>query len=202
MKMQEHLYPIHDRTLQRGAKEKLLGQRGLVLWFTGLSGSGKSTLAQHVEERLHTQGRLTQLLDGDNIRTGLNRDLDFSPEARRENIRRIAEVAKLFAQNGTITLVSFISPTREMRAQAADIIGEADFYEVFVDTPLEICEERDVKGLYAKARAGQIKGFTGIDAPYEAPENPAFRAATKGKSVAESVDAIYTWLAPKLSLAK
>lgn len=198
---QKNLFPIHDRTLQRQAKETLLGQRGKVLWFTGLSGSGKSTLAQYLEEKLYAEGRFTQLLDGDNIRTGLNRDLDFSPQARQENIRRIAEVARLFAQAGCITIVSFISPTIAMRQQAREIIGATDFLEIFVDTPLEVCEQRDVKGLYAKARAGEIKDFTGISAPYEAPQSPDLRVRTEKQSVEDSVAQIYQWLHPHLSLS-
>ncbi len=197
--VQKYLYPIHDRTLQRQAKERLLGQRGKVLWFTGLSGSGKSTLAQHLEERLFAEGHLTKLLDGDNIRTGLNNDLDFSPEARTENIRRISEVAKLFAQTGIVTLVSFISPSRAMRKAAQEIIGETDFLEVFVDTPLEVCEQRDVKGLYAKARSGEIKNFTGIDAPYEAPDAPAVRIQTANQTINESVDELFSFLVPHIS---
>lgn len=176
--MEEHIHPIFDKILQRSDKEALLQQRGLVVWFTGLSGSGKSTIAQHVERALHAQGHLSMLLDGDNIRTGLNSNVGFSAEDRTENIRRIAEVAKLFVSCGVITLCSFVSPTREIRAQAKQIIGEADFQEIFVNTPLEICEQRDVKGLYKKARAGIIKNFTGIDAPFEAPLSPALDLKT------------------------
>ena len=158
--------------LQRNDREKLLNQRGVVLWFTGLSGSGKSTLAIALERELHNEGFVCRLLDGDNIRTGINNNLGFSEDDRKENIRRIAEVAKLFADSGIITIASFISPTNEVRKMAGDIIGKDDFLEVFISTPLEVCEQRDVKGLYKKARAGIIKDFTGISAPFEAPENP------------------------------
>ena len=149
----KNIFPINNKMLTKEDKENLLKQRGVVLWFTGLSGSGKSTLAINVERELFTSGYLTQILDGDNIRSGLNKDLGFSEEDRKENIRRIAEVAKLFANCGVVTLTSFVSPTREIRKLAADIIGEGLFYEIYVNAPLEVCEERDVKGLYKKARA-------------------------------------------------
>ena len=161
----------HDQTVSREAKEKLFKQQGKVLWFTGLSGSGKSTIANATEHKLHELGYKTMVLDGDNIRMGLCKDLGFSPQDRSENIRRISEVAKLFAESGTIVLTAFISPYREDREMARSIIGP-DFIEIFVDTPLDVCEARDPKGLYKKARAGEIKGFTGIDSPYEAPLRP------------------------------
>ncbi|MFK7972199.1 MAG: adenylyl-sulfate kinase [Bacteroidia bacterium] len=167
--MAENIHPIFDQILQRKDKEELLGQKSLVIWLTGLSGSGKSTIAKLVERELHTQGRLTMLLDGDNVRAGLNNNLGFSEDDRTENIRRIAETAKLFLNCGIITICSFVSPTRAIRAQARDIIGADNFKEVYVNAPIEVCEERDVKGLYKKARAGEIKNFTGIDAPFEAP---------------------------------
>lgn len=170
--MPEHIHPIFDHILQRQDKEQLLGQKSMVIWLTGLSGSGKSTIARFVERQLHDKGNLTMLLDGDNVRTGLNNNLGFSEEDRTENIRRIAETAKLFLNCGIITICSFVSPTRAIRAQAREIIGAENFIEVFVNTPLEICEARDVKGLYKKARAGEIKNFTGIDAPFEAPLHP------------------------------
>jgi adenylylsulfate kinase len=162
----------HNFTVSREQRETSGGHKGKVIWFTGLSGSGKSTVANALDEVLHKRGLKTYILDGDNVRMGLNKDLGFSPEDRKENIRRIAETAKLFADAGTIVLTAFISPYREDREFARTIIGEEDFVEVFVDTPLEECEKRDPKGLYKKARAGEIKGFTGIDAPYEKPENP------------------------------
>lgn len=184
--MAENIHPIFERTVQRPAREARNGHRGGVLWLTGLSGSGKSTIATAVERELFDAGHFVVLLDGDNVRTGLCGDLGFSLEGRRENIRRIAEAAKLFVAVGAQVLCSFVSPTREIRALAREIIGEDDFYEIFVNTPLEICEARDVKGLYAKARAGEIKGFTGIDSPYEAPEAPFLDLKTAEQTVEES----------------
>ncbi len=180
--MDNNIHSVFGQMLQRTEREQRLGQRAKVLWLTGLSGSGKSTIAIGLEQALFTAGFFPQMLDGDNVRMGINNNLGFSLEDRAENIRRIAEVAKLYAHSGIVVLCSFISPTREMRKLAADIIGD-DFLEIFVDTPLEICEARDVKGLYAKARRGEIKGFTGIDSPYEAPENPFLRLSTANKSV-------------------
>ncbi len=168
--MIENIHPIFDQILTRADKEQLLKQRSIVVWLTGLSGSGKSTIAEALEKELYTRGFMTQLLDGDNIRSGINRNLGFSPADRQENIRRIAEVANLFLQAGVITICSFVSPTQAIRQTAKDIVGAADFLEVYVNAPLEVCEARDVKGLYKKARAGEIKQFTGIDAPFEAPE--------------------------------
>ena len=188
------LYPIHDSLVSRQEKEKLLSQQGMVFWFTGLSGSGKSTIATAFQRTLYEQGYLAEVLDGDNIRTGLNNNLSFSEADRAENIRRIAEVAKLFCQNGLITICSFISPTIAMREQARTIIGPGDFVEVFVDTPLEICEQRDVKGLYARARRGEIKGFTGIDSPFEAPVNPMIRIDTTAVGVKEAVENLIKYL--------
>lgn len=182
-----NIYPIFDRMLTRADKERLLGQRGVMLWFTGLSGSGKSTLAIALERALQERGKLCRILDGDNIRTGINNNLGFSDEDRTENIRRIAEVAKLFVDTGIITLAAFISPTERMRQMARTIIGDADFKEIYVSTPVEECERRDVKGLYAKARAGLVKNFTGISAPFEAPAAPALTLDTSRLSVAESV---------------
>lgn len=174
----ENIYPIFDRMLSRQDKENLLGQRGVMLWFTGLSGSGKSTVAIALERELHRRGLLCRILDGDNIRSGINSNLGFTEEDRRENIRRIAEVSKLFVDTGIITIAAFISPTEELRQLAADIIGEADFKEIYISTPLAECERRDVKGLYAKARRGEVKHFTGISAPFEAPAHPALSLDT------------------------
>lgn len=196
--MQTHIHPIFDRLLQRDDREKRLGQRSVVLWLTGLSGSGKSTIAQHLERYLYNQGYFAQVLDGDNIRAGICNNLGFSEEDRSENIRRIAEVAKLYLHSGIITLNSFISPTREIRAMAAEIIGATDFIEIYINAPLEICEKRDVKGLYAKARQGIIKGFTGIDQPYEAPESPALEIRTDECSIEEAVAAIYAFILPQI----
>ena len=189
-----NIYPIFDRMLARADKERLLGQRGVMLWFTGLSGSGKSTVAVALERELHRRGRLCRLLDGDNIRTGINAGLGFSADDRRENIRRIAEVGKLFVDTGIITLAAFVSPTEELRTLARDIIGAADFKEIFVATPLEECERRDVKGLYARARRGEVKNFTGISAPFEAPQNPALVLDTTDTPVEESVGKVLALL--------
>ncbi len=178
--------------ISRHEREIRLGQRACVFWFTGLSGSGKSTLAIALERQLFDLDYQVVLLDGDNIRTGINNNLGFSLEDRTENIRRIAEVAKLFLANGIITLVSFISPTREMRKMAGEIIGAEHFAEVFIDTPLEICEQRDVKGLYKKARAGDIPDFTGIHSPYESPEHPAIHIQTENQSIEASLHQLQT----------
>ena len=183
-----NIFPT-DKILQRADKEKLLEQKGFAIWFTGLSGSGKTTIAIELEKELHNKGLLTQILDGDNIRTGINNNLGFSDADRTENIRRIAEVAKLFVNSGLVTICCFVSPTEEIRNTAKNIIGTNDFLEVFVNTPIEICEQRDVKGLYAKARKGEIKDFTGVSAPFEAPANPAIELTDK-LSVAESVNKI------------
>ena len=196
----ENIDPIFDRLLSREEREVRLQQRAKVLWLTGLSGSGKSTIAQGLEHRLFAEGYFPQVLDGDNIRTGINNNLGFSLEDRQENIRRIAEVAKLYLDSGVIVLCSFISPTREIRVLAEGIIGKEDFLEIFIDTPLEICEARDVKGLYAKARRGEIKDFTGIDAPYEAPEDAFLTVPTKDMSVEDAVTQVYTALLPVITL--
>ncbi len=189
--MKENIHPIFDRLLQRSDREQRLGQQSRALWLTGLSGSGKSTIAQALERKLHNEGFFAQVLDGDNIRSGINNNLSFSPEDRRENIRRIAEISKLYVNTGIITINSFISPTIAIRQEAKNIIGAADFIEVYINTPLEVCEARDVKGLYKKARSGAIKGFTGIDAPYEEPVHPDIEVETDGQSIEESVNTIY-----------
>lgn len=165
----------------------------LVVWLTGLSGSGKSTIANELELSIHNMGHPVYVLDGDNVRTGLNSDLDFSDEGRKENIRRISEVAKLFSDSSTLTITAFISPFKEDRDNARKIIGD-NFVEVFVDTSLEVCEERDVKGLYARARSGEIKNFTGIDSPYENPENPDLVVKAGEKSIEECVSEILEFL--------
>ena len=185
-----NIYPIFDQMLSREDKEKLLGQQGVMLWFTGLSGSGKSTISVALERELHRRGRLCRILDGDNIRAGINANLGFSEADRKENIRRIAEVSKLFVDTGIITIAAFISPTEEMRQMAAEIIGRNDFKEIYISTPLEECERRDVKGLYAKARLGEIKNFTGISSPFEVPANPALSLDTSKLTIKESVDAL------------
>jgi bifunctional enzyme CysN/CysC len=187
---------VHWQALDvdKAARGALKGQRSRVVWLTGLSGSGKSTIANLVEKKLHANGRHTYLLDGDNVRHGLNKDLGFTDEDRVENIRRVAEVAKLMVDAGLIVLVSFISPFRAERRMARDLQAEGDFVEVFVDTPLAVAEERDVKGLYKKARAGELKNFTGIDSPYEAPESPEIRIDTTKTTPAEAAERITAWL--------
>lgn len=195
---EEHIYPVFDRMLAREDKEKLLGQRSVMIWFTGLSGSGKSTIAIALERELHRRGLLCRILDGDNIRSGINNNLGFSPEDRVENIRRIAEVSKLFVDSGIITIAAFISPNNDIREMAADIIGKNDFLEIYVSTPLEVCEQRDVKGLYAKARRGEVKNFTGISAPFEAPAHPALSIDTSKQSVEESVGQLMELILPRV----
>ena len=194
---EENIYPIFDRMLSRKDKEELLGQRGVMLWLTGLSGSGKSTIAIALERELHKRGLLCRILDGDNIRSGINNNLGFSAEDRVENIRRIAEIAKLFVDTGIITIAAFISPSNELRQMATRIIGATEnFLEIYVSTPLEECEKRDVKGLYAKARRGEIKNFTGISAPFEAPEHPALSLDTSKLSLEESVNTLLELVLP------
>lgn len=184
------IYPIFDRMLSREDKESLLGQKGIMIWMTGLSGSGKSTIAIGVERELHKKGILCRILDGDNIRAGINSNLGFSEEDRRENIRRIAEVGKLFVDTGIVTIACFVSPTNELRQMARDIIGDKDFREVYIATPLDECERRDVKGLYARARRGEVKDFTGISAPFEAPTNPDLCLDTSQMTLKEEVEAV------------
>lgn len=193
-----HVYPIFDRMMSRADKEELLHQKGLMVWFTGLSGSGKSTIAIALERELHKRGLLCRILDGDNIRSGINNNLSFSAADRVENIRRIAEVGRLFVDTGIITLAAFISPNNDIRKMAASIIGEDDFMEVYVSTPIEECERRDVKGLYAKARRGEIANFTGISAPFEAPEHPALSLDTSVLTLEESVHQLLEKILPKI----
>lgn len=193
-----NIFTIYDETLQRQDKEALLNQRGVVVWMTGLSGSGKSTIAMVLERMLHQNGYLCQLNDGDNIRHGLNNNLGFSLSDRRENIRRIAEVNKLFLNCGIISINCFVSPTLAIRQVARDIVGEKHFVEVFVDTPLDVCEQRDVKGLYKKARAGEIKNFTGIDAPFEPPISGAIVLRTANRSPQDAADELYQHILEKI----
>lgn len=194
MSTQENIYPIFDRMMTREDKEQLLHQRGVMLWFTGLSGSGKSTVAIALERELHKRGLLCRILDGDNIRSGINANLGFSAEDRRENIRRVAEVAKLFVDTGIITIAAFVSPTEELRQLAQQIIGKDDFKEIYISTPIEECERRDVKGLYARARRGEVKNFTGISAPFEAPQHPALSLDASKLPVEESVKLLLKFL--------
>lgn len=201
MKEKLHIIP-HTHAVDRSDRERQNGHRAPVVWFTGLSGSGKSTLASALEKRLFEQGYRTFILDGDNVRSGLNSDLDFSDSARKENIRRIAELASLMSNAGNITLSAFISPFREERELVKQKAGASHYLEVYVNTPLEECEKRDVKGLYAKARAGEISNFTGISAPFEAPEDPDVLVPTHQLSLEEGVEKIMKVLAPKLQLEK
>ncbi len=198
MNSENNIHPVFDQLLSRDQKEQQLNQKGIVLWLTGLSGSGKTTIAKQLEVALKKKGFFTKLLDGDNVRTGICRDLGFTENDRLENIRRIAEVSKLFLDAGVITINSFVSPSIHIRQSAANIIGKEDFVEIYVDTPLDVCEARDVKGLYKKARAGEIKNFTGIGAPYEVPVRPAVTVETKGKSVEESAQKILDYILPKI----
>ena len=193
-----NIYPIFDRMLAREDKEELLKQRSVMIWFTGLSGSGKSTIAIALERELHKRGLLCRILDGDNIRSGINNNLGFTEADRIENIRRIAEVSKLFVDTGIITIAAFISPSNDIRGMAANIIGKDDFLEVYVSTPIEECERRDVKGLYAKARRGEIKNFTGISAPFEAPAHPALTLDTSALSLEESVNKLLELILPRI----
>ena len=184
----------HETLIKREDREKRLGQKGCVIWFTGLSSSGKSTLAHEVENMLYQRGHLTYVLDGDNIRHGLNKNLGFSPEDREENIRRIGEVGKLFADAGIIAMTAFISPYRADRDKARALLDAGRFIEVYVDCPLDVCEERDPKGLYKQARAGKIKEFTGISAPYEPPDNPEIVLNTGKQTVAECAQEVIAFL--------
>ena len=199
MSEENHIYPIFDRMLGRKDKEELLHQHSVMIWFTGLSGSGKSTLAIALERELQNRGLLCRILDGDNIRSGINNNLGFTAEDRVENIRRIAEIGKLFVDTGVITIAAFISPNNELREMASNIIGKENFVEVYISTPIEECEKRDVKGLYAKARRGEIKNFTGISAPFEAPQDTALSIDTSKHSVKESVDMLLDLILPKVT---
>ena len=196
-----NIYPIFDRMLQREDREKLLGQKGTMIWFTGLSGSGKSTLAIALEQELYRRKFLCRILDGDNIRSGINNNLGFSETDRMENIRRIAEISKLFVDCGVITLAAFISPTEAIRRMAAEIIGKRDFLEIYVSTPLEECEKRDVKGLYRKARQGEIKDFTGISSPFEVPAHPFLEIDTSRYTLEESVNILLNAILPRIKFA-
>lgn len=198
MMTDNNIYPIFDRMLTRRDKEELLGQHSVMIWFTGLSGSGKSTVAIALERELHKRGLLCRILDGDNIRSGINNNLGFTEADRVENIRRIAEVSKLFIDTGIVTIAPFISPNNDIREMAANIIGPDDFLEVYVSTPIEECERRDVKGLYAKARKGEIKNFTGVSAPFEAPVHPALTLDTSVLSLEESVNKLLELILPRI----
>ncbi len=196
-----NIYPVFDKMLARADKEELLNQKGIMIWLTGLSGSGKSTIAIALERELHKRGVLCKLLDGDNIRSGINSNLGFSEEDRKENVRRIAEVSKLFIDTGIVTLAAFISPTTEIRDLAEEIIGSDDFIEVYVSTPLAVCEVRDVKGLYAKAREGKVKNFTGISSPFEAPTHADISIDTSKLSLEESVNELLNLILPRIEFS-
>lgn len=198
--MQEKLHIIpHNYKLGQADKESRQGHKAACLWFTGLSGSGKSTIANAVEQALFTEGFHTYILDGDNIRNGINKDLDFSETGRNENIRRIGEVARLFCDAGIIVLAAFVSPFKKDREVLKSLMGD-QFYEIFVDAPVEVCEQRDVKGLYKKARAGEISNFTGISSPFEAPENPDIHIHTDNEDIQQSTDKVVHYITSKLKL--
>jgi adenylylsulfate kinase len=199
--MDNNIHPIFDSILQTGEKEALLKQKAVVLWMVGLSGSGKSTLARGLEKVLHDEGYLTALLDGDNLRSGLNNNLGFSQDDRKENIRRAAEASALLASNGLITICSLISPTEEIREMARNIIGKS-YREIFIDCPLEVCEQRDVKGLYAKARRGEIRDFTGIDSPFEPPVTPDLRVDTANLELTEALDLLKKFVIPQVTYSQ
>jgi len=195
-----NLYTTFDDLLTRKSKESMLGHNGKTIWLTGLSGSGKTTIAKYLEKKLHANSIITKLLDGDNIRVGINNNLGFSEEDRFENIRRIAEVSKLFVECGIVTINCFVSPTIASRNNAKKIIGDSDFIEVFIDTSLEECEKRDVKGLYKKARKGEIKDFTGISAPYEPPSSPSIVIKTLNRNIDECGEELFKFVLPIIKL--
>jgi adenylylsulfate kinase len=194
------IYPDYNSMVSRKEKEQKLNQKSKVIWLTGLSGSGKTTLATALERYLFNKGFLTQILDGDNVRSGINNNLGFSIEDRIENIRRIAEISKLLLNSGIICICAFVSPTEETRKIVRDIVGKDDFLEIYISTPIEVCEKRDVKGLYQKARAGEIGNFTGISAPFEVPKNAILSIDTSSKSVDECISILLNKLLPELSI--
>lgn len=198
MNNNNHIYTTFDKIKDRTAKELYLKQQGKVIWFTGLSGSGKTTLASELEKKLFELNYFCQILDGDNVRSGINKNLRFTEEDRMENIRRIAEIGKLFMNCGIILICSFISPTDEMRNMAREIIGEEDFLEIFVNTPLEVCEQRDPKGLYKKARAGEISNFTGISAPFEHPKDPFIEVKNTNPDMNKTVRELVKKIVPEV----
>jgi adenylylsulfate kinase len=198
--MADHIFPIHDRLVGFEDRCRRLNQRPISLWFCGLSGSGKSTIAVGLERFLFQKGYTTQVLDGDNIRSGINSNLGFSVEDRLENNRRVAEIAKLYNMSGLITINSFISPTQSIRNRAKEIIGDAFFKEVYIKASLETCEDRDVKGLYEKARKGEIKGFTGIDSPFEVPENPFLEIDTEKHTLEVCIQSLFKAIEPLIKI--
>ncbi len=196
--MTNNIHPVFERIKDRHAKEIYLKQHAKVIWFTGLSGSGKTTLASMLEKKLFELNYFCQILDGDNVRSGINKNLRFTEEDRVENIRRIAEVSKLFMNCGIILICAFISPTEEIRQMARQIIGEEDFLEVYVNTPIEVCEQRDPKGLYKKARSGEIKDFTGVSSPFEAPKNPFIAVDNTNPNMEETVRLMLKKIIPEI----
>jgi adenylylsulfate kinase len=198
--MADHIFPIHYRLVGFEDRCQRLNQRPISLWFCGLSGSGKSTIAVGLERLLFQKGYTTQVLDGDNIRSGINSNLGFSVEDRLENNRRVAEIAKLYNMSGLITINSFISPTQSIRNRAKEIIGDAFFKEVYIKASLETCEDRDVKGLYEKARKGEIKGFTGIDSPFEVPENPFLEIDTEKHTLEVCIQSLFKAIEPLIKI--
>jgi adenylylsulfate kinase len=196
--LSENIFPVFNKIISKEKKEKLLNQKGKVVWLTGLSGSGKTTIALQLEKELFKLGFVVQILDGDNIRAGINNNLSFSENDRNENIRRIAEVSKLFLNCGIITINCFVSPTIKMRQSAEKIIGKENYYEIFINADLETCEKRDVKGLYKKARNGEIKNFTGIDSKYEKPINPSLVIKTSQLSIDQSIEIILKNVLPQI----
>lgn len=196
--IKNNIHTVFDKIKDRREKEIYLKQRAKVIWFTGLSGSGKTTLASLLEKKLFELNYFCQILDGDNVRSGINKNLRFTDEDRMENIRRIAEVSKLFMNCGIILICAFISPTNEMRQMAKEIVGEKDFLEVFIDTPLEVCEQRDPKGLYKKARAGEIKNFTGVSAPFEVPPTPFLKVDNTDPDMDETVRKMLMKILPEI----
>jgi adenylylsulfate kinase len=195
----QNIFPFLDKLIARQEKEALLGQHVKVIWLTGLSGAGKSTIALGLEKLLHDAGYLSIVLDGDNIRNGINSDLKFSLEDRVENIRRISEISKLFLNCGVIAINAFVSPTLEIRKITRDIVGKENLLEIFVDTPIEVCEQRDVKGLYQKARAGILKNFTGIDSPFEIPVFSDYVVKTENRKPEESIMEVYQFVLTKIN---
>ena len=192
----KNLFSSKHELISREDKEKLLNQKGVCLWLTGLSGSGKTTIAKSVSKKLHKKGVITQVLDGDNIRIGINNNLSFSEEDRFENIRRTSEIGKLFVESGIVTICCLVSPTKKMREKAKSIIGASDFYEIYITTNLDACKKRDTKGLYDKAIKGEIKNFTGISAPYEKPVSPNLMVPTENISIEESSEILYNFAIP------
>ncbi len=193
-----NIYTIFDEILHRKDKEILLNQRSKVIWMTGLSGSGKTTIAKGVEKYLYSKGIITQILDGDNLRAGINNDLSFSSQDRNENIRRVSEISKLFINCGIITINCFISPTIKMRKMAKDIIGEENFIEIYINASIEECKKRDIKGLYKKAENKKIKNFTGISSPFESPKKPELEIDTSKLSINESIQKVIDYILPKI----